>query len=229
MDYRLLTVSREFGSGGGRIAKTVAESLGWKLLDRELIEAIACAGHVDTKIVRRFDEHVESWLGRMNRDAMRGAAMAAGVAPDKNGCFDPDVMTELTRQIVEQAYVDGNCVIVGRGAACILQKKPDAFHVFVYAPFEDRVRRLQTRLGPGVNIEDRIRNVDSERARYLRQRFSKEWNNPHLYDLMISSHPDEDATARVILYAMGGRDSADSGPGHALPSITAPPAQRRED
>jgi cytidylate kinase len=160
---------------------------------------------------------------------MRGAAMAAGVAPDKNGCFDPDVMTELTRQIVEQAYVDGNCVIVGRGAACILQKKPDAFHVFVYAPFEDRVRRLQTRLGPGVNIEDRIRNVDSERARYLRQRFSKEWNNPHLYDLMISSHPDEDATARVILYAMGGRDSADSGPGHALPGITAPPAQRRED
>jgi cytidylate kinase len=207
VDYRVLTISREFGSGGARIAKTVAESLGWKLLDRELIEAIACAGHVDTKAVRRFDEHVESWLGRMNRQAMRGAAMAAGVVPDKNDCFDPDVMAELTRQIVEQAYADGNCVIVGRGAACILQTKPDVFHVFVYAPFEDRVRRLRTRLGPGVN-EDRIRSVDSERARYLYQRFGKEWNNPHLYDLMISSREDEDETARVLLYAMTGRQRA---------------------
>jgi cytidylate kinase len=217
MDYRVLTVSREFGSGGGRIAKTVAESMGWKLLDRELIEAIACAGHVDTKIVRRFDEHVESWLGRMNRQAMRGAAMAAGVVPNQNDCFDPDVMTELTRQVVEQAYVDGNCVIVGRGAACILQKKPDAFHVFVYAPFEDRVHRLRTRLGPGVNIEDSIRRVDSERAHYLYQRFGKEWSNPHLYSLMISSREDEDETARVILCAMTGRTK------DVAPRVVQPP------
>lgn len=202
MDYRVLTVSREFGSGGGRIAKTVAEWLGWKLLDRELIEAIACAGNVDTKIVRRYDEHVESWLGSMNRHAMRGAALAAGVVPDAGSCFDPEVMTELTRQIVGQAYSDGNCVIVGRGAQCILQEKRDAYHVFVYAPFKDRVHRLRERLGSCVTIEQHIRAVDEERASYLHQRFGKEWNDLHLYHLMISSCEDEDLTAKVILCAM---------------------------
>ena len=77
MKYRLLTVNREFGSGGGRIAQTIAEHLGWKLLDRNIIDAIAYAAHVDPKVVLRYDEHVESWLRRLNQQAMRSAALAA--------------------------------------------------------------------------------------------------------------------------------------------------------
>jgi hypothetical protein len=75
--YRGLTVSREFGSGGGRIAKIVAQRLHWKLQDRELIEAIALSAHVDSRVVTHLDERAESWLGRINRRAMRGAALAA--------------------------------------------------------------------------------------------------------------------------------------------------------
>ena len=60
----------------------------------------------------------------------------------------------------------------------------------------------RTRLEPGANIEQRIRDVDAERAHYLKLRFGKEWNNPHLYDLMISSGDDEERTARVIEFAM---------------------------
>ena len=150
----------------------------------------------------RFDEHVEGWLSRMNRQAMRGAAMAAGVVLQQEKCFDQDVMTDLTRQIIEHAYEGGNCVIVGRAAQCILQSKADVFHVFVYAPLRVRIHRLRTRLEPGAQIEQRIRDVDAERAHYLRLRFGKEWNNPHLYDLMISSGEDEEQTARVIEFAM---------------------------
>ncbi|HEY6489998.1 MAG: cytidylate kinase-like family protein [Terracidiphilus sp.] len=205
MDYRVLTVSREFGSGGGRIAKIVAEHLGWKLLDRELIEAIACSAHVDSRVVKEFDERVESWLGRMNRRAMRSAALAAGVVPEEEHCFDADVMTQMTHGVVEQAYEAGECVIVGRGAQCILQQKRDVFHAFIYAPFHERVSRLRPRLGRGVNIDERIHDVDGERAHYLKETFGKDWSNPHLYDLMISSHEDEDETAGVILKAMIGR------------------------
>ena len=204
MDYRVLTVTREFGSGGGRIAKTLADRLGWRLLDGALIDEIACAAHVEPNVVNRFDEHVESWLQRMNRQAMRGAAMAAGVALKEENCFDPDVMTELTKQIIEHAYADGNCVIVGRGAQCVLQAKADVFHVFVYAPFRVKVHRLRSRLEPGANIEQRMHTVDTERAHYLRLRFGKEWNNPHLYHLMISSGDDEEKTAEVIEFAMKG-------------------------
>src|SRR5258708_38363605 len=82
MNYRVLTVSREFGSGGGRIAKTIADRQGWELLDSALIEAIACAAHVDPNVVSHFDEHVGGWLRRMNRQGMRGAGVAAGVMHD---------------------------------------------------------------------------------------------------------------------------------------------------
>ena len=203
MDYRVLTVSREFGSGGGRIAQSIATRLGWKLLDGALIYEIACAAHVDAGVVSRFDEHIDGWFRRLNRQAMRGAALAAGVALQREKCFDEDVMTDLTRQIIEHACEVGNCVIVGRGAQCILQSNADVFHVFVYAPRRIRIHRLRTRLEAGANIEQRIHDVDAERAHYLKLRFGKEWNNPHLYDLMISSGEDEDQTARIIEFAMG--------------------------
>lgn len=202
MDYRLLTVSREFGSGGGRIAQSIAKRLGWKLLDSAIIEEIACEAKVDSGIVSRFDEHVEGWLSRVNRQAMRGAAMAAGVMLDQEKCFDEETMAELTRHIIEHAYEAGNCVIVGRGAQCILQAKADVFHVFVYAPLRVRIHRLRTRLEPGANIEQRLHDVDAERAHYLKLRFGKEWKDPHLYNLMISSGDDEERTARVIEFAM---------------------------
>jgi cytidylate kinase len=113
-------------------------------------------------------------------------------------------MVKISQKIIEQACTEGNCVIVGRGAQCVLQHKPDVFHVFVYAPLRDRILRLRKRLKNGVDVEQRIRIVDGERAKYMQQYYGKSWCNLHLYDLMISSREDEDATARVILQAMNG-------------------------
>jgi cytidylate kinase len=204
MKYRVLTVNREFGSGGGRIAQKIAECLGWKLLDRDIIDAIAYAAHVEPKVVQRYDEHVQSWLRRLNQQAMRGAALAAGIELADHAVFDADEMVKISQKIIEQACADGNTVIVGRGAQCILQQKPDVFHVFVYAPCKERLARLKDRLEPGVNIEQRIRAVDGERAKYLQQYYGKSWLNLHLYDLMIRTREDECETARTILQAMTG-------------------------
>ena len=206
MKYRVLTVNREFGSGGGRIAQTIAERLGWKLLDRDIIDAIAYAAHVDKKVVRHYDEHVDSWLRRINQQAMRSAALAAGLELGEDSVFDAEEMVKLTQKILEEAYAEGNCVIVGRGSQCVLQHKPDVFHTFVYAPYRERILRLRGRLEKGANVEQRIRTVDEERAKYLQQYFGKSWCNLHLYDLMISSHEDEDFTAKVILHAMTGQE-----------------------
>jgi cytidylate kinase len=201
----VLTVNREFGSGGGRIAESIAGWLGWKLLDRDIIDAIAYAAHVEKSVVRHYDEHVDSWLRRLNQQAMRSAALAAGLELAEGSVFDAEQMVKLTQKIVEQAYSEGNCVIVGRGSQCILQHKPDVYHAFVYAPLKERILRLLKRLEKGANVEQRIRTVDGERAKYLQQYFGKSWCNIHLYDLMISSHEDEDETARAILYAMTGQ------------------------
>ena len=203
--YRALTVSREFGSGGGRIANTVAGWLGWKLMDNEIITAITHAARVDPRVVRHYDERVDSWLRRLNEEAIRGVAMAAGRPLEETDIFDAREMNEMTHKIILEAYTGGSCVIVGRGAQCILAHRPDVFHVFVYAPLRERILRLRKRLEPGADVEQRLRKVDGERARYLQQRFSKNWCAPQLYDLMIRSHEDEDATARVIYYAMTGK------------------------
>jgi cytidylate kinase len=204
VEYRVLTVNREFGSGGGRIAQTIAEWLGWKLLDRDIIDAIAYAAQVDSSVVRHYDEHVDSWLRRINLQAMRSAALAAGLEIGENDVFDAEEMVKISRKIIEEAYAEGNTVIVGRGSQCILQHKPDVFHVFVYAPFLDRLTRLRGRLDKGIHAEQRIRVVDEERAKYLQLYYGKAWTNPHLYDLMISSRAEEEFTARAILYAMTG-------------------------
>jgi cytidylate kinase len=203
--YRVLTVNREFGSGGGRIAQTIATWLGWKLLDRDIIDAIAYQAHVDKNVVRHYDEHVDSWLRRINQQAMRSAALAAGLELGENSVFDAEEMVKISQKIIEKSHLDGNVVIVGRGAQCVLQHKPDVFHVFVYAPLKERLVRLRDRLEKGADIEQRLRTVDGERAKYLQQYFGKNWCNMHLYDLMICSHADEDSAARAIVYAMNGQ------------------------
>lgn len=204
MKYRTLTVAREFGSGGGRIANTVAGWLGWKLLDNELISAIAGAARVDSKIVRHYDERVDSWLRRLNEDTIRGVAMAAGRPFNEELIFDAHAMGQLVRKIIEEAHASGGCVIVGRGAQCILEHRADVFHAFVFASLRDRMQRLKSRLEEGADIALRIRTVDTERARYLQTTFGKNWCDHRLYDLMVRSEADEDATARVIYYAMTG-------------------------
>jgi cytidylate kinase len=211
MQYRALTVSRQFGSGGGRIANTLAGWLGWRLLDSEIIAAIAKAARVDPKSVRNYDERAHSWLHRFNEDAMRGVALAVGRPLAEDDLFDAHSASQCTRRIIEEAYQEGNCVIVGRGAQCILEHKPDAFRVFVYAPLRERVRRLKLRLEPGADVERRLRIVDGERAKYLHQNFDRDWCDVRLYNLMIRSGEDEDATARTIFYAM-------SGEGHGNPA-----------
>ena len=65
--YRVLTVAREYGSGGGHIARIVSEKLGWNLLDRALVEGIARSAQVDPDLAHRYDERVDSWLHRVSR------------------------------------------------------------------------------------------------------------------------------------------------------------------
>src|ERR1035441_10613356 len=77
---------------------------------------------------RRFYEHGDSWLRRINQQAMRGAALAAGLELGENSVFDAQEMVKISQKIIEEAWSEGNCVIVGRGAQCVLQHKPDVFH-----------------------------------------------------------------------------------------------------
>jgi len=156
--------------------------------------------------VSHYDERVDSWLRRINEEAIRSVATALGQPLMETDIFDARTMTALTCKIVEEAYAAGNCVIVGRGSQCILERRSDVFHAFVYAPMKERVNRICARTDacPGANVEQRIRAIDEARARYLHQHFGKQWGNFKMYELMVRSCPDEYKTAGVIYYAMTG-------------------------
>jgi cytidylate kinase len=218
MKYRILTVSRECGSGGAEIARQIAERLGWTLLDAKILTDVARAARVDIRTVAEKDERVESWFHWLNKNAMRAAAVSAGLKIDKAELFDAETMAAFTREAIEQAYTKGDCVIVGRGSQCILAGRTGAFHVFIYGSAARRLRRIADRIKEGEDPVTVMRAVDERREQYIARFYDKYWREPHLYDLMISSDPGEEETAATILFALGA--------GLAAPPAAAPLAAR---
>jgi cytidylate kinase len=182
--YRVLTVSREFGSGGATIAEVVAGRLGWRLLDKSLVDDIAARAQVDPALARNHDERIDSWVHRISRRGLWSGALEGAAPVASDDVFDCETMASLTRTLIEDAYAQGSCVIVGRGAQCILQNRPDVFHVFIYAPLREKIERVKARL-PGVrDPQDLIRSTERTRADFIKLHYGYDWTNPHLYDAM---------------------------------------------
>lgn len=197
--FRVLTIAREYGSGGGSIARRVAEKLGWKLLDRALVERMARAAQVDPELAQRHDERVDSWLHRISRKGLWYGGFDAAVTIPPTEVFDAETMAELARSLIEEAYARDNCVIVGRGAQCVLQNRRDVLHVFIYAPWPERVARVRERTPAALDVENVIRTVDQRRAGYIRTYFGCDWTDPHLYHMLLSSELGEEEVARIII------------------------------
>jgi cytidylate kinase len=200
--FRALTVAREFGSGGADIARLVAERLSWKLLDNALITAIAEKTKAAPEVCRQFDERVDPWMQRLVRNALRHGPPEAPALVPASAFLDAAATTRITQDLIREAHQLGDCVIVGRGAQCFLQREPDVFHVYVYAPWREKVARVRRRFPDEAKPEELIRATDAQRAEYVRVNFGCEWNNPHLYHMMLCSSLGEDAAASVILAAM---------------------------
>lgn len=196
--FRVVTVAREYGSGGGPIARKLADRLGWDLLDNALITRIARAANIDRRVCEHFDEAVDSWMQRLTKVFRRGTFEAVG----QPGLFDSDAMAARCRQVIEEAARLGNCVIVGRGGQCILQAQPGVFHVYLYAPMEERVRRVRDAFGPEHATPENISASDRDRLAYVKHHYHCDRANPHLYDAMFTSMLGDETVVNAILAAM---------------------------
>ena len=199
MQIRVITVEREYGSGGAIIAKRLAEQLGWKLWDHEISTEIARRANVDHKIAARHDERVKSsLLNRLFRVYARGSYERALPLADP-GDFNTDHMFAMLEKVVKEFAERGNCVIVGRGAPYFLRDRPDTFHVFIYAPEDEKVRRLKS-IGQTEKESLRlIEEIDRERAEFIRHYFGKEWPYRPLYNLMLNSKYGDEYVVETIL------------------------------
>ena len=198
---RVITIDREYGSGGAEIAKRVAGCLGWKLWDQLLTNEIARLMECDCRVVEEHEEKRDPLFYRLSKAFMRGSHEGSLNAP-RLKMADTDCIREVAERVVKGVAQGGDAVIVGRGSAYYLQNRSDAFHVFVYAPFAAKVRRLQA---GGKSESDALQlaeTVDRDRAAFIKQYFGVEWPDRHRFDLMINSMIGEETAADTILNSM---------------------------
>lgn len=198
---RVITVEREYGSGGAAIAQKLANQLGWKLWDQSLTAEIARLAQVDQASVERVDERCDSLLYRLMKVYMRGS-FERSLPTAGMDRFDADTMVALMQRVIERAAADGNCVIVGRGAPYFLRNREDAFHVFVYAPWDEKIRRVRMSGMSEAEAVELVSAIDQERSTFIKKYFGKEWPTRHLYHLMINSKVGDEAVLKTILDAV---------------------------
>ena len=198
---RVLTIEREYGSGAAQIASALAQRLGWKLWDQALTNEIARLMECDCRVVEEREEKRDPLVHRLLMAFMRGSHEGSLNAP-RLKIADAECIREVTEQVVKNAAQCGGCVIVGRGSAYYLQDRPDAFHVFIYAPLHEKVRRLQAGGRTEREALQLAETVDRDRAAFIKQFFKVEWPDRHWFHLMLNSTIGESAAVETILNGM---------------------------
>jgi cytidylate kinase len=198
---RTITLEREYGSGGNVVASKLAQRLDWKLWDQALTDEIARLMDCPSRTVEELEERKDSLSYRLFKSFMRGSFEGTLNAP-KLKMVDAECIKDVTRRIVTDVAREGNAVIVGRGSAYHLHGRSDVFHVFVYAPFEDKVRRLRAGGKSEAEAIDLAETVDRDRAAYIKQHFDVDWPTREYFDLMINSNMGDERVVEIILHSV---------------------------
>jgi cytidylate kinase len=201
---RVLTIDREYGSGAADIAKKVAERLGWKLWDELLTNEIARTMECDCRAVEQREERRDSLHYRLFKAFMRGS-FEGTLNASRVRMVDSDCIREAAELLVRRAANEGDCVIVGRGSAYYLQSNPDAFHIFLYAPFEEKVRRLQDQGKSEDEAQTLAETVDRDRSAYIKQYFKLDWPCHDFYHLMVNTTLGDEEVVDTILDSVARR------------------------
>jgi cytidylate kinase len=194
----VVTIEREYGSGGGEIAQLLAKQLGWKLWDQLLTEEIARLAECPKAVVERREERTDPLYYRLFKSFLRGS-YEGSINAHKLKLVDSETILKITERVVQHAAKNGNSVIVGRGSQQFLRNREDAFRVFLYAPREDKVRRLLARGKSEEEAQQLVDTVDRERADFIQKYFHVEWPNRAIYHTMINTAMGDQAVVHMIL------------------------------
>jgi hypothetical protein len=197
MEIRVVTLEREYGSGGGAIAAKLAARLGWTLWDQLLTEEIARRLECECRDVEAHEETRDPAYYRLLKAFMRGSFEGSLNAP-RLKMVDTDCVRQVAQQMMPELAQAGHCVIVGRGSTYYLAERPDVFHVFIYAPFGERVRRLQSTGKSEQDAVDLAETVDRDRATFIKQYFDVDWPGRDRFHLMVNSRLGDDVAVTII-------------------------------
>src|SRR6476660_10561018 len=195
---KIVTIEREYGSGGGEIAQRLAAQLGWKLWDQLLTEEIAKLAECSRAVVEVREERTDPFYYRLFKSFLRGS-YEGSLNAHKLNVVDSESILKFTEMVVKHAAKTGNCVIVGRGSQLFLRDRSDTLRVFLYAPREAKVRRLLARGKSEKEAEQLVDTVDRERADFIQKYFQVEWPARTVYHTMINTEIGDEAVVHMIL------------------------------
>jgi cytidylate kinase len=148
--------------------------------------------------VEQQEERRDPLHYRLLMSFMRGSFEGSLNAP-KMKMADAEGIRKVTEQLVRRAAAEGNAVIVGRGAAYYLHDCENAFHTFIFAPFDDKVRRLQGEGKSQAEAIELVENVDSDRTVFIKEHFGIDWPARQFFHLMVNSTIGEDMVVDIVL------------------------------
>jgi len=199
--FRLVTIEREYGCGGGAIAAQLGKHLGWKVWDHLITEEIARLANVEPSAVVRCDERMDSRFHRLAKAFWRGSYERNSAALGSQ-VFDTDRMMLMMQETMDKIALEGNAVVVGRGGPYFLRERSDAFHVFLYAPRAEKIRRTVADGNTRAEAEEQVDSVDRERAAYIKHYFNADWPTRSLYHLMLNTAVGNESVIQTILNTM---------------------------
>lgn len=218
--FRVITVEREYGCGGGAIAAQLADRLGWKLWDQLLTEEIARIANVEPSAVRRCDEKMDSSLHRLAKTFWRGSYERS--SPLGNQIFDTDRMMSMMQDVMNKIALEGNAVIVGRGGPFFLRENPYVFNVFLYAPRAEKIRRTIADGHTASEADDLVDSVDRERIAYIKHYFHADWPTRSLYHVMLNTAVGNEAVIHTVLNTMDTVAGSPKATGYETPKSPVP-------
>jgi len=195
---RIVTVEREYGCGGSEIAQRLAGLLGWRLWDHQLTEEIARLANCSQAAVEQREERTDPLYYRLFKSFLRGS-YEGSINAHKLNLVDSENILKMTERVVQHAAGKGDSVIVGRGSQLFLKDRADTFRVFLYAPREDKVRRLLSRGKSEKEAQELVDAVDRERADFIQRYFNVEWPDRVVYHTMMNTTIGDECVANMIL------------------------------
>lgn len=206
----VITISRQYGSGGDAIGKRVCEALGYSYFDKNLMAQVASEAGISESDVVDFSEDtykmrgfLDRLLGRSRTAAEAWTSSAAQRALPVEA-LDEAHSVNLIKETIIEAHKHDNVVIVGRGGQAILREKPGVLHVRIIAPLGARALRVQST--ENVSLDEataRVNRRDEAAAAYLERFYDIDWDNPLLYHLIINTGKWEiEDAVQIILNAL---------------------------
>ena len=184
----LITISRQYLAGASAVAERIAETLGWTVVDDDFIEAIAEKSGLSKEDVQSLEESVPTFLERFAQSS--ALSFPEFLVSTPSAVEEPDAvkLAHLTKEWIEEIGHRDRIVLVGRAAAAVLARERDVLHIRLVASRDYRIGRAMHEQGleetqAAVLVDDR----DRARARYHKENYGRDWNDPVHYHLVLNT------------------------------------------